>query len=146
VISPYAGAYLTVTDLYTNDYNLSNGARIQGWPPFSSPSWYTGDFTPQFLLSSSYGLGHVMYLEATQARNPQDAFIMSDNDSPHDIVDNIGLGIELAASILKLKFVAAGGELIPNDNCAGWSDAIEGYNSDPTYMPNVCKIYRKNYQ
>lgn len=140
---------LTVDEIYANDYAVDNGAHTQAWPVFGPQHEgynYIGNFTPQFLLSSSYGLGHVMYLEATEALDPQSNRIMKDSDTPHDIVDNIDLSVELTASILKLKFNNAGGQPIPNDNCAGWSMAVFGYNPSYEYQTAVCGIYTSKYK
>jgi len=139
---------LTVDEIYANDYAVDNGAHTQAWPVFGPQCEgynYTGNFTPQFLLSSSYGLGHVMYLEATEALDPQGNFIMQDiynTYSPHAIVDNRSLGVELAASILKSKF----GSLKPDDGCDGWSDAILGYNPSISYKNLVCGFYNSEYK
>ena len=139
---------LTVDEIYANDYAVDNGAHTQAWPVFGPQCEgynYTGNFTPQFLLSSSYGLGHAMYLEATEALDPQGNFIMQDiynTYSPHDIVDNVKLGIELAASILKGKFKV----LEPDDDCAGWSEAVLGYNFDSQYQKDVCGLYTSKYK
>ncbi|MBI3589380.1 MAG: hypothetical protein HY093_03145 [Candidatus Liptonbacteria bacterium] len=106
---------LTFQEVYENDRDHTPGS--QNWPTSTIPSL---NFTPQFLLSSSYGLGHVMYKEATEAKNPSNNLIMKTTYTPHDIVNKPELGIELAASILKGKF----DHLVPNDNCNGWSQAV----------------------
>jgi len=136
---------LTVDEIYANDFDADKGAHTQAWPAFGPQREgynYTGNFTPQFLLSSSYGLGHVMYLESTEALDPQDNKIIKDSNSPHDIVDNIDLSIELAASILKSK----SREIVPNDDCAGWSATILRYNPDTQYQKDVCGLYMSNYK
>ena len=141
--APYDGI-ITVAELYANDLNAAGKSR-QGWPTLGSPSGYTGNFTPQFAISSSYGLGHTMYYESTQARNMSNQLIMKSDNTPQDLVHNTRLGIEVAASILKAKYNIVGNA--GSDNCAGWSDALLAYNGggDPNYVPNVCKYYRTNY-
>ncbi len=115
---------VTFNDLYLNDLDHTPGS--QNWPVGEIPSW---NFTPQLVLSASYGLGHVLYLEARGAKNPQDGFIMSKTQTPYDIAYIPQLGIELAASVLKKKFdIVSHGQLIAGDNCAGWSVAIKAYN------------------
>lgn len=134
---------VTVIDLYINDRNIGDG-KSQGWPATSTiPST---NFTPQFLLSSSYGLGHVMYLEATNAVDPQSNKIMKSIDTPHSIVDNPALGIELSASILKGKFSGP----VAGDNCDGWSAAVRAYNGvgerAERYKKEVCDLYTSKYK
>ena len=140
--TPHDKIPTTVAELYANDRDIDNGRTSQGWPALGVLAGFTGNFTPQFLISSSYGLGHVMYVEATEAKDPEGNLVMKDYHSPHSLVDDVELGVEAAAAILKSKFST----LITKDNCAGWSQAIFRYNSGPRYRPDVCRIYNGNYK
>ena len=139
--TPNNATSTTVAELYANDDDII-GSGSQGWPAFGIPAGFTGNFTPQFLISSSYGLGHVMYPEATETKDPQGNFVMKSHHGPHDLVDDAELGIEAAAAILKDKFRG----LVSNDDCAGWSQAVRAYNGRDSYRDEVCRIYTSNYK
>ncbi len=139
------GSDITFNDLYLNDLDHTPGS--QKWPVSEIPSL---NFTPQLVLSASYGLGHVLYLEARNAKNPQGRFIMQKTQTPYDIAKIPELGIELAASVLKQKFDKLGD--VAGDDCAGWSLAIRAYNGNiratttANYRDDVCGLYRDKYR
>ncbi|MBI3631041.1 MAG: hypothetical protein HY221_01775 [Candidatus Sungbacteria bacterium] len=140
---------ITFDDLYQNDLNdQRKSGKSQGWATSTIPYLPSLNFTPQLLLSASYGLGQVMYWEATQAKDPSGNKIMKNNNTPYDIANNTALGIELAAAVLKSKFDPLKSD--PNDNCAGWSTAVKAYNGSDinaeNYKKVVCGMYRENYK
>ena len=133
---------LTIGELYENDKEIGHGS--QAWPKL-----YDYTFTPQLLLASSYGLGHVLYREAVLTAKDPNGYLWFDISTTglakniYDMTD-LETSVELAASMLKTKFNMVGGA-VPNDNCNGWSEAIRVYNGNGPeairYREIVCRIY-----
>ena len=129
---------ITFSEVYQNDKEI-DGVRSQGWyvPGVDFPS---GDFSPQYAISASYGLGHVMYPEAVESATSSQPVLKGDK-SPQSMVDDPKLGIAVAAAVLKGKYSGP----ISNDGCDGWSQAISRYNSLSDYKPEVCKMAQGIY-